>query len=128
MNLDHANNLIEKALEKARLLQVSVTITIVDSSGYLICLKRMDKALLGSIDIAIRKAKTSALFQKSTHVLGEKSLPGKPLFGIENSNNGLITFAGGLPIYTNKHEFIGAIGVSGSTIENDLTIAKSGLS
>ena len=92
----------------------------------------MDGALLGAIDIAIKKAYTAALFQKPTHELGERSLPGQPLFGIESSNGGLITFAGGLPITLSENEnvekvCIGAIGVSGSTIENDLSIAKAAL-
>ena len=127
MKLKKADKHIQKAIKKAISLQISVIIAIVDSSGHLICLKRMDNALLGAIDIAIRKAKTSALFQKSTQVLGDKSLPGQPLYGIEHSNDGLITFAGGLPICTDKNECIGAIGVSGSTIQNDLVVAQSAL-
>jgi len=93
-------------------------IAVVANAGFLIAFKRTDKALLGDIDIAITKAKTADLFQKPNHVLGEKSQINDPLYGIENSNAGLITFAGGLPITNNEGETIAAIGISGSTIEN----------
>jgi len=58
-------------------------------------------------------------------VLGEKSQPGGALYQIEQSNNGLITFAGGLPISNANGVVIGAIGVSGSSIENDLAVAQA---
>ncbi len=85
----------------------------------------MDNALLGAIDIAIGKAKTAALFQKPSHILGEKSQPNGPLNNIEHSNGGLITFAGGLPIKNLNGDVIAAVGVSGSSIENDLIIAQA---
>jgi uncharacterized protein GlcG (DUF336 family) len=53
---------------------------------------------VGSIDIAIKKAKTACFFGMTTGELGKLSQPGKPLYGIEHSNEGLITFPGGLPI------------------------------
>jgi uncharacterized protein GlcG (DUF336 family) len=53
--------------------------------------------------------------------------PGAPLFGIEHSNGGLITFPGGVVI-KNGDEVIGAIGVSGSTVENDHAVAAEGAS
>ena len=126
LTLNSANEYVNKAIDKAELMKVCVNIAIVDNAGHLILFKRMDSALLGAIDIAISKAKTSALFQKPCHLLGEKSQPMGPLYGIEHSNGGLITFAGGLPI-TAKGKVLGAIGVSGSTIENDLTIAQAAL-
>ena len=57
--------------------------------------------------------------------IGQLSQPGGPLFNIEHSNGGLITFPGGVPIKDGK-EVIGAIGVSGSTVENDHTVAAAG--
>jgi hypothetical protein len=57
--------------------------------------------------------------------IGKLSQPGKPLYGIEHSNGGLITFPGGLPIIQNG-ELFGAIGVSGSSVENDHKVAVAG--
>lgn len=127
LTLAQTDCLIHKAISKAEQLNILVNIAIVDSGGYLINFKRMDGAQLGPIDIAMKKAKTSALFGKPCHVLGEKSQPGGTLYQIEQSNNGLITFAGGLPISNTEGEIIAAIGVSGSTIENDLAVAQAAI-
>jgi uncharacterized protein GlcG (DUF336 family) len=85
----------------------------------------MDGAWLGSIDISIKKAKTARYFDMPTGAIGELSQPGKPLYQIEVSNGGLITFPGGVPIKIGD-TVIGAVGVSGSTVENDHTVATAG--
>jgi Haem degrading protein HbpS-like len=56
-----------------------------------------------------------------------RSQPGKPLYGIEHSNDGLITFPGGLPIVDENGVLVGAIGVSGSSVENDHKAAEAGV-
>lgn len=52
--------------------------------------------------------------------------PGQPLYNIEHSNGGLITFPGGVVIKNNDGDVIGAIGVSGSSVENDHAVAEAG--
>lgn len=86
----------------------------------------MDGAWLGSIDIAQRKARTARLFDMNTGAIGQLSQPGGPLYGIEHSNGGLISFPGGIPIINSSGAVIGAIGVSGSTVENDHAVAEAG--
>ena len=81
---------------------------------------------LGSIDIAIRKARTARLFDMATGEIGALSQPGGPLFNIEVSNGGLITFPGGIPLRDESGQVVGAIGVSGSTVDNDHTVAQAG--
>ena len=88
---------------------------------------RMDGAWVGSIDIAIKKAKTAVFFGMPTGAIGKLSQPGGPLFGIEHSNDGLITFPGGLPIVDSDGVLVGAIGVSGSSVENDHQVAAAGV-
>jgi uncharacterized protein GlcG (DUF336 family) len=56
--------------------------------------------------------------------LGNLSQPSGPLFNIEH-NGSLITFAGGIPIKNNRGAIIGAIGVSGSSVENDFMVAQA---
>ena len=87
---------------------------------------REDGAWLGSIDIAQKKARTARWFDMPTGDIGQISQPGGPLYNIEHSNGGLITFPGGLPIKDRQGEVIGAIGVSGSSVENDHTVAAAG--
>ncbi|UCE62003.1 MAG: heme-binding protein, partial [Phycisphaerales bacterium] len=74
---------------------------------------RMDNAWLGSIDIAIKKARTARFFDMNTGEIGRLSQPGGSLYNIEHSNNGLITFPGGVPIRNAQGQIVGAIGVSG---------------
>ena len=111
-----------KAIEQGTLMDIAV----VDAGANLTAFVRMDGAFLGSVDIAIKKAKTARMFNFPTGVLGELSQPGKPLYGIEHSNGGLITFPGGLPLKDKSGTVIGAIGVSGSTVEDDHEVATAG--
>jgi uncharacterized protein GlcG (DUF336 family) len=100
-------------------------IAAVDVGGNLKAFARMDGAWLGSIDIAQKKARTARCFDMNTGDIGQLSQPGGPLYNIEHSNGGLITFPGGVPI-KDGDIVIGAIGVSGSTVENDHTVAAAG--
>jgi uncharacterized protein GlcG (DUF336 family) len=87
---------------------------------------RMDGAWLGSVDISIRKARTARFFDMDTGEVGKLSQPGGSLYNIEHSNGGLITFPGGVPIRNAQGEVLGAIGVSGSIVENDDQVARAG--
>lgn len=117
--------LVAKA--KAEQLGVLVNIAVVDAGANLKAFIRMDDSFLGSIDIAIKKAKTSRYFDIATGDLGKISQPGGIVYNIELSNDGLMTFAGGIPIHNKAGKVIGAIGVSGGTIEQDHEIALAGV-
>jgi len=126
LTLDLAEQIIAAAKEKAEDLKVKEDIAIVDAGGNLKAFVRMDGAWLGSIDIAIRKARTARLFDMESAKLGKMSQPGEPLYGIEFSNDGLITFGGGIPLKDREGNIVGAIGASGSTVDNDVKIAEAG--
>jgi uncharacterized protein GlcG (DUF336 family) len=126
IDLEKAEKAIAAARKEAISLKTKMCIAVVDSGANLRAFVRMDDAWVGSIDIAIKKAKTACFFTMGSGELGELSQPGMPLYGIEHSNNGLITFPGGLPILQNN-ELIGAIGVSGSSVENDYKVAEAGV-
>ncbi|CAL2088143.1 Glycolate utilization protein [Tenacibaculum dicentrarchi] len=127
ITLSEAKKVIDTATLKAVALNTKMSISVVDAGASLVAFERMDGAFIGPIDIAMKKAKTAALFGKDTSILGELSQPGAPLYNIEHSNNGLITFAGGVPIKNKDGIIIGAIGVSGSTVENDFQVAQAGV-
>jgi uncharacterized protein GlcG (DUF336 family) len=126
ITLDQAAAVMKAAAEKAKEINVKMDIAIVDAGGNLKGFARMDGAWLGSIDISIKKAKTARYFDMPTGDIGKLSQPGGPLYNIEVSNGGLITFPGGIPLKTGDGTIIGAIGVSGSTVENDHTVASAG--
>ena len=126
ITLEQAQAAVTAALEKSRELGVAMDIAVVDAGANLKAFARMDGAWLGSIDIAQRKARTARFFDMNTGEIGKLSQPGGPLYQIEASNGGLITFPGGVPLRDAAGEIIGAIGVSGSTVEHDHMVAEAG--
>src|SRR6202162_1142212 len=127
INIEHAEAAIQAARKKAVDLKTQMCIAIVDSGANLKAFYRMDDAWVGSIDISIQKAKTALFFGMPTGAIGKLSQPAGSLFGIEHSNDGLITFPGGLPIVDDEGVLVGAIGVSGSSVENDQAVAEAGV-
>jgi len=126
LTLEAAERIVAAAKKKAVQIKTKMDIAVVDAGGNLKAFVRMDGAWLGSIDIAQRKARTARWFDMETGEIGKLSQPGGPLFGIEHSNGGLISFPGGVPLKNSKGEVVGAIGVSGSTVENDHAVARAG--
>ena len=126
ITLAQAEKAIVAAKEKAKAIDTKMNIAVVDAGANLVAFGRMDGAWLGSLDISIKKAKTARYFDMNTGILGELSQPGGSLYNIVHSNNGLISFPGGIPIKNKKDEIIGAIGVSGSAVENDHAVAAAG--
>ena len=126
ITLAQAEKMIAAAKVKAVELETKMNISIVDAGANILAFARMDGAWLGSADISLKKAKTARFFDFPTGVIGSLSQPGGSLFGIEHSNGGLISFPGGLPVKNAEGVVIGAIGVSGSTVENDNLVAEAG--
>ena len=126
MNREIATAAMEAATKEAEKLNVKMNIAVVDCGANLVSFIRMDGAWLGSVDIAIKKAKTAAYFDMPSGAIGGLSQPGGALYGIEHSNGGLISFPGGIPLHGKDGALIGGIGVSGSTVENDFQVADAG--
>lgn len=126
IDLASAHIAIAAAAKKSQEIGTKMDIAVVDAGGNLKAFIREDGAWLGSIDISIKKAKTARYFDMNTGDIGALSQPGGPLYNIEHSNGGLITFPGGVPLKNKDGQVIGAIGVSGSTVENDHTVAQAG--
>ena len=123
VTLNQAEIILDAAKAKAKEIGVDMNIAIVDEGANLKLFYRMDDAMLGCADIAIKKAKTSRLFNKESGEIGKLSQPGGSLYSIEQSNGGLITFAGGILLRDGSNTIIGAIGVSGGTVEQDHEVA-----
>jgi len=126
IDLPQAQRILDEAVRKAEEIGTLMNIAVVDVGGNLKAFFRMDGAWLGSIDISIRKARTARFFDMNSGDIGALSQPGGPLFNIEVSNGGLISFPGGIPLREDGGEIVGGIGVSGSSVENDHTVAEAG--
>jgi uncharacterized protein GlcG (DUF336 family) len=125
LDLKQATGLIERAQSAASETGVPVIIAVVDPATNLKAFARMDGAVLGSIDIAIKKAKTAALFECNSEDVWEYCKPGAPAHGLELSNGGLAPFAGGIAIKDPNGKLMGAVGVSGGSVDQDQMIAKA---
>lgn len=126
ITLEQAQQVAKAALDSAAAEHLKMNVAVVDAGGNLKAFGRMDGAWLGSIDIAIKKARTARLFDMESGALGPLSQPGGPLYQIEVSNGGLITFPGGIPLESDG-VVIGAIGVSGGSVEEDRRTAQAGV-
>lgn len=127
ITLDRAQAIIAAAQAKAEEIGVPMNIAVVDEGGNLAAFAKMDGAWLGSIDIAMNKAYTARAFDMTTEALGELSQPGEMIYGIHASNDlRIIIFGGGIPLQQGTR-IVGAIGVSGGTVPQDIEVAEAGV-
>ncbi len=127
LTLEEAKKVVAGAEAKAAEIGVPMNIAVVDVGGNSMASERMDKAWLGSINIAINKGFTAVAFNMTTEDLGKASQPEQSLFGIHASNDGrLIIFGGGIPLRKNG-VLVGAIGVSGGAVPEDIEVAEAGV-
>ena len=130
MTLDMAKKMVD-GCEAAQVAQglPKINIAIVDRGADLVLFRRQDDAFLGSVDIAIDKARSSASIPFPTRsiaeiVYGKDGNPG-PVPGLAHSD--VVAFAGGLPIKDASGALVGAIGVSGASADQDEDCAKAGI-
>ncbi|UYZ84197.1 heme-binding protein [Entomomonas sp. E2T0] len=121
-----AEQVMAAAVKKAVDNKLLMNIAIVDAGGNLKAFVRMDGAFLASIDIAIKKAKTARSLNMSTYELSKLAQPGNELYGIEATNGGMAIFGGGELIKNKDGLIVGAIGVSGGSVAEDMTVAQAG--
>lgn len=125
MNLFLAETIIAAAKAAANAGGFAVSIAVLDAGAHLVAFSRMDSTILGAIDVAQRKARTAALFQTDSQQLGQVARPGGPIYSLEHTNGGLISFGGGVVLRDETGAFIGAVGISGATPEADEAIAQA---
>ncbi|KAF2435564.1 DUF336-domain-containing protein [Tothia fuscella] len=127
ITLAQANSVIEAAVKKANEIKSPSNFAIADPYGHLVSFQRMDGAVLASIDVATKKAKTVSLFggKFPSGYLYNQTIPGGSIYGIAQTNNGLIFFGGGVPLKAGGN-FVGSLGVSGGLVDQDVSIANAG--
>jgi glc operon protein GlcG len=125
IKLEHARRLIAAAEAEATKQKWPVAIAIVDGSGHLVAFAKMDNTQLGSIAVALEKAKCAALFRRSTKVFEDGLAKGGENLRVLKAP-GAIPIEGGLPI-VHEGKIIGAIGVSGVKPSEDGQVANAGI-
>ena len=120
-------SVIEKGHKKARELGIAFSFSLVDNGGHPFVFKRIRRAVNASIDLSIQRARTAALFCIGTDILGQLSKNTGPLYGVNQTIGGLVTYPGGIAIRNEQDELIGAIVVSGGTVDQDFGVSKAAL-
>ncbi len=123
VSLELARDAIAKARAEAQRNNWQMAIAVVDPSGNLVALERMDQTQTFSIQIAVDKARTAGGLKRSTKVLEDAVGAGRTAI---LSLAGVTAVEGGLPIIVNG-QVVGAIGVSGATSAQYGQVAAAGL-
>jgi uncharacterized protein GlcG (DUF336 family) len=127
LTLEDAKQMLSAAEAKAGSLGIPYCVAVVDAGGHLVAFLRQDSALIGSIDLAINKAVTARIFDKTTSYLATLAQSGRPLFGIQESNSGkVVIFGGGIPVILDG-TIVGAVGASAGTVEQDIAVAEAAI-
>ncbi|MPS72060.1 MAG: heme-binding protein [Chryseobacterium sp.] len=128
MNISYneATKALNASIEKAKAINIPVSIAVVDAGGHLVAFVRLD-SVFGVIEFAIKKARTAVMFGVDSDIMGtivsETDIHG---YGMLNSNDGLLTIAGGVVIKNKEGHIIGAIASSGGSPVQDKEIAIAG--
>ena len=126
LTLDTATRIVSAATARATEIGQPMNVAVVDDGGHLVAFARMDGAIKASIDISIRKARTSILMNLPTSALMDVCQPGGELYGLEQLSGGMVLFGGGLLLEVDG-EVVGAIGVSAGSVEQDVSVAEAGV-
>lgn len=121
--LSSAQDLIGRVIAEAESSGGRLNVAVVDAGANLVAFARMDGALLGSVEVALGKARTSVIFEMNTGDLAPLVVPGQPLYGLEQSRPGIVAIGGGAPLRSGD-TIVGALGVSGGTVPDDTALAE----
>lgn len=124
LTLADCDRMIEAGMRRAREIGVPMVLAVVDAGGNLIETRRMDDALLVSVTLAPHKAYTAATVRMATHTLAELAQPAAPLYGIDVNIPNLTLVGGGLPL-NRAGALVGAVGVSGGSVAQDIDVAQA---
>ncbi len=122
--LGDCDRMVEAGIRRANAIGVPMVLSVVDAGGHVIETRRMDDALVVSITLAPHKAYTAATVRMATQELAKLAQPETPLFGIDVNIPNLTLVGGGLPLWRDGR-VIGAVGVSGGAVEQDVDVAQA---
>lgn len=122
ITLDGAKAILAAAEAEAVKNKWTVAIAVVDESGTLIAFHKIDETQLGSVDIAIGKARTAARMKRPTKALEDAVAGGRTVM---LAVDGITPLEGGVPVMLDGR-VIGAVGVSGVTSQQDAQVAQAG--
>jgi uncharacterized protein GlcG (DUF336 family) len=117
-SLDLALELLARIRTEASKRGLSLAAGVADASGHVVASQRMDGAALGAMRLAIGKAYTAVLWGMPSGAFMESTQPGREDWGFNSTDENIVVYAGGVPLFSDGH-LIGAAGASGGTAEQD---------
>jgi uncharacterized protein GlcG (DUF336 family) len=126
ISTESAKNAAVASIAEAQKHQWTMAMAIVDTGGSLVYCETMQDTQIGSVEVAIEKAGTAALFRRPTKLLQDSVVPGGEGLRLLRLT-GAIPSDGGVPIIVDS-KGIGAVGVSGGSGDQDGQVAKAGTS
>ncbi len=124
LTLKDCDRMVEAGMKKAKEIGVPMVLAVVDQNGDVIEARRMDDALIVSVTLAPHKAYTAATVRLPTHELAKVAQPGQSLYGIDVNLPKITLVGGGLPLHKDG-KVVGAVGVSGGSVEQDIAVAQA---
>ncbi|MGQ7249222.1 GlcG/HbpS family heme-binding protein [Halomonas sp. V046] len=119
ISLEEALSLAAQCRHAAKDTDIKIIAAVVDASGHLVALTRMDGAIAGGVDAALAKARCAVLYQRPTSAFADSYRTGKPVQALPN----VIPLGGGIPLWRHGN-LIGALGVSGAVEETETALAE----
>ena len=123
MLLETAKVLLKAMEEQACRGGVPMALAVADGNGSLVAFLRQENVLPVSVDLARKKAFTATQLKMSTADLAPLVQPGGMLFGLQHERD-LVVFGGGIPLWEGD-QLVGAVGVSGGSVEEDVAVAQA---
>src|SRR5262245_353035 len=124
MTLDAAKKAMAAAEAEALKNSWPVAIAILDTTGSLVMLQKLDNTQTGSVEIAIGKARTALDFRRPSKAFQDGIAGGGAGLRLLSARN-VLALEGGVPVIADG-KIVGAIGVSGVTSEQDAQVAMAG--
>lgn len=124
LTLADSDRMVEAGMRRAEALGVPMVLAVVDAGGHVLETRRMDGALVVSITLAPNKAHTAAVVRMPTQALARLAQPEGALYGIDANLPNLTLVGGGLPL-SQGGAVVGAVGVSGGSVEQDIEVAET---
>jgi uncharacterized protein GlcG (DUF336 family) len=124
VSLETAKKVAVPAMAEARKNQWTMVVAIVDPAGDLVYFERMDDTQVGSVEVALSKARSAARFKRPTKAFQDALAAGGEGWRIL-ALSGAVPVEGGLPLVSDG-KIVGAIGVSGGTSAQDGQVAAAG--
>jgi glc operon protein GlcG len=117
-SLDRALELLTRIRAEAEARSLKLALCVVDAGGHAIASQRMDGAALGAMQLATGKAYTAVLWGTRSGYFMDSTQPGREDWGFNATDERIVVYAGGLPLFAGGL-LVGGAGASGGTAEQD---------